>query len=266
MKSKLTLIALFLCIGQVYSQSDTTSSRGITINYSFNNESFEDTRFSFRNRVEPGFTSSLLLFWKKNRSRHSFRLGFGKNFPQRAGELVAFNNLRPEFIYTYQREIANWYVGGYFGLGSLLSFPTGLWAGNNNISYSIWGSVGLATEFQKRLPFNNERFAIFSRLRIPIVSYVIRPSYGLPYPEDFIEDGVFNFQREGMGRYVLSSGNLNSLNTFQKAYFEVGFSSYFAKKRHEIGLSYILDYLKIDEVKEVKQVKNGIQLSTNFKF
>lgn len=266
---KIRLIILVLVLFHVFkaaSQEDNTSTRGILIGYAFNNENFKDTRLTFRNRVESGFTGRILFFWGKNQNRHSVELSFGKNVAKRKKEMVAFTNLRPELIYTYHKKIATFLVGGYFDVGSLLSFPVGLWAGNNSISYTNWSSLGLSVELHKRLPYNKERFAVLSRLRTPIVSYVTRPSYGLPYPTGFVEDGVFDFQRTGMGKYVLSSGEITSFNRFQKVYFELGLTSRFTKKQHEVGLSYVLDYLKVRDVKGVRQVKNSIQVFSEIKF
>ncbi|MEM8526890.1 MAG: hypothetical protein AAGG68_19775 [Bacteroidota bacterium] len=268
MNSRLIFIAILLFyFGQIFSQVASSSSKGIAISHTINQENFKDERLSFRNRTSTGFTSQLSFFWDKKNTRQTINLGFGKNTRSNDTGMVSFENLRPRLTYAYQRILHNFHVGGTLNVESLLSFPvSGRWAGNNSISYTIWSSIGLSTAFHQPLFFKKQKFALISEFHLPVLSYVVRPSYGLPYPEDFLKDETFDFQRKNMTASLLTSGKIRSLNQFQQLNFRVGFSSFLSSKQHEIRLSYSFDYLKLRDVKSVRQMKNGLQLLGIFKF
>ncbi|MEM6377843.1 MAG: hypothetical protein AAF705_06505, partial [Bacteroidota bacterium] len=116
------------------------------------------------------------------------------------------------------------------------------------------------------LSIGNQNFSILSDFNLPLLTYVIRPAYGLPYPEDFLEDGTFDFQRTGMTGTLLTSGKIRSLGYFQQFRFRLGLASLLTSQQHEIGLSYLFDYLNVKDIKPVRQIKNGLQLSGTFKF
>jgi len=66
---------------------------------------------------------------------------------------------------------------------------------------------------------------------------VIRPAYGHPYPEHYLQEGVFHPNRSGMGKSIVKSGRLKTVNKYQNIKLVVGLS-YYHKDHLKIGLQF----------------------------
>jgi hypothetical protein len=265
MENKMACLILILIIGPyAFCQSDNFLPKGLEISFSTNLETNKESRFSFRKRTEIGFNTSLKYHWGGIQNKQSIDVSFGKNFRSLKNNLVIFNFLKPTIVYTFQRKVNNFFLGGFADIGALLAFPRG-WTGDNAIAYTLWTSLGVSAEYYKAISSKKES-AFFLKLRFPLISYVVRPAYGFPYPEKFIRDGTFDFQRQNMGKYILTSGKITSLHKFQNILFDLGYLLHITKKRHQVGLTYTLEYLRYNEVRDVMQFRNGIKLFSIFKF
>ncbi|MEN0049861.1 MAG: hypothetical protein AAF806_22560 [Bacteroidota bacterium] len=267
MNKVIFIVILLFFTEQGYCQINTFPTKGISLSYALTQESFKDERLTFRNRVEDGFITTISYFQVSERNLHRIDLGFGKNRINRNHRAATIINLRPQLTYTFQRKFIDWYVGGTMNIGSLLSFPnSNRWAGNNTISYTIWSSLGISGRYQKPFELKNQRFHVVADFHFPLLSYLIRPTYGLPYPSNYLEDGTFDFQRQNLTSALLRSGKIRSLDQFQYLETRLGLSTFLTSKQHEIRLSYLFDYFNVNEVKPVRQIRNGLELSGAYKF
>ncbi|MEM1326047.1 MAG: hypothetical protein AAGI23_08845 [Bacteroidota bacterium] len=259
----LALGLLFLCFTKAQAQSADSSSNGFLIAYIQNTETTQEERMTYRKYTQPAFNLALQYFWEKQDKRQAIELRLGKNLNVIGTRFMTFQHLRPNMSYTYERKRGGLLLGGYVDIGSLLHFPLRNWEGNNTISYTMWSSMGFSGSWRQALSKDN-KFSAQARLRFPLVAYVIRPAYGLPYPDNYLEDGTFDFQRKEMTRHLLTSGKMSTLDRFQQILFEAGLSMHITEKQHQIGLSYVLDYLNYNEEKDIQQLRNGLQLSGIF--
>ena len=47
-----------------------------------------------------------------------------------------------------------------------------------------------------------------TRVSMPIVTYLIRPSYTFPYTDKYLEKDVFQFSKKGLAQNIITSGKI----------------------------------------------------------
>ena len=237
------------------------------------NRIFFDLGINYLSNKETHFTSNF-----RDGVGSRFEIGFERKTPKsinRFSLLGAHTNtgndnisrsitLQPELRYTHLRSISNkgFQLGGYLDAGTLLNFRQGVWSNENGTNYTIWSSLGLSTQFDKKISFGNRELNWITQFSIPILSYLIRPSYTFPYTDNFLENEVFNFERSGLGEKIITGGSLALLNNFFRPQFQTGFSFSTKNKNWEFGLKYAFDYLQTQEVKPVFQTRHQLSLTS----
>ena len=155
-------------------------------------------------------------------------------------------------LYSYQRNLKNNWIGGYFHSSTLLNFPknTQKLFGNNPISYTIVQSLGFAANRTENLfEKNNHRLEVSAGGKIALLNHVIRPAYGHPYPEHFLQEDVFNPTQEGLGSSIFKSGKIQSLDKYQNIKLALEFN-YIYRKHLKIGIQYQGNFQKINTGKQ----------------
>jgi len=183
-------------------------------------------------------------------------------------ENVSYSNLlRPEVRYEHlrKRDEKNLNLGGYYDVGALLNFRRGSWPSENNINYSIWSSLGLVATYKKLLTLNSKQFSWDTKFSLPLLTYLIRPSYTFPYTDNYLEDGVFNFDRSGLGEKIVTGGNIVTINKFMNVGFQTGIALPSKNERWDYGLTYSFNYFQTNELKPVFQIIHALHLSVNLK-
>ncbi len=55
---------------------------------------------------------------------------------------------------------------------------------------------------------------LITALQCPLVSYLMRPAFGIPYPENYLQEGVYNPKDKGIAVPFVTSGKLTSFDQF----------------------------------------------------
>lgn len=233
----------WLCLGLLWlsfsclAQKDGKIRRLVFEN-GLNLQTVLDQRFTANAQTHFGFHTKTGFEFGKNQRLNRFEIHFAKNFVKR--DLTFFTNLHSGFRYTHLRptKMKQLKLGAYLDVGSLLIFPDGQWSENNPISYTIWSSLGMAAHWEKPIMIKQKKMTLSIEGALPLLSYVIRPAHAHPYPDNYLVDGVFDFEQKEMAKYLIKSGKLKTLNQFNNFIAQTTLTVPFGKKEHQIGLSY----------------------------
>ncbi len=172
------------------------------------------------------------------------------------------DNLRPEIKYDYLRIIhKNKAIGGYIDLCSLIAFRRGKGTSENGISYCLWSSLGISAQINKTINISKKTINWNNKVSLPIISYVVRPSYSFPYSDNFIQEGTFNFARSGLAKAIVTGGNLKDITAFSNIRFQTGLNYIADNKKWGYGLHYSFGYLQTKELKPLFQFNHQISLT-----
>ncbi len=175
----------------------------------------------------------------------------------RRSNVVTFNNLTPEIRYEYLQRKGNWAIGGYADVGTILSLASGVWAKENGLSYCIWSSVGASARYEKRIGQNRVWQSAFS---LPVLSYVVRPSYMFPYSDNFLTEEKFDLGKRGLAKAILTGCKLQAIGQFSNIKFNTAIYTTSANKKWSYGLQYQMSYLHASGSKALSQVNHQIGL------
>lgn len=131
---------------------------------------------------------------------------------------------------------------------------------NNPVSYDAGSAISLGTRASHSFSGRFSRLAASFHLLIPVVAYVIRPAYGVPYPEAFLKDGVFNHQDEGLVGPMLTSGKLKTIDGFFRTQTTTSLTYSFSGTK-SIRLSYSWEYYHIPSALPVRQGNQALIVS-----
>jgi len=157
------------------------------------------------------------------------------------GGLLSLMTIRPEIYYSYERKVKDGiWLGGFFDNNTLLNFPTNTSSvfNSNPISYTIAQSIGPRVSYLKSL--DNNKINLRTSAQVSLLSYVVQPAFGHPYPSQFLEEGKFNPTREGMAWPLTKSGKIATVNKFNSFRVELGFF-YHINNSLKIGVDYNLN-------------------------
>jgi len=223
------LLSLF-CSSKSFSQEEALrNTRSLTIGVGWSLQTIKDSRLSaltYRSR-QPTYH----IGWRKQTSstRQELDLTFSMKSSVKSERILDLRFFKPSFSYSLEKRVNDAWIGGFFNTTTFLTFPssrTGHFS-NNPVSYTMTNSIGPKMSWGRSWEVNDvERFRLMTSAETSLLSYVVRPAYGHPYPERFLQSGTFTPTREGMAGPLLRSGKLMSINKFQS--FKVVFSlSYF---------------------------------------
>lgn len=131
---------------------------------------------------------------------------------------------------------------------------------NNPVSYDAGASLTLATHFSKHVSVSKSILQLDYSLAVPVLTYLIRPAYGVPYPKNYLEDGVYNPKDEGIAGPFLKSGSLVTFNDFFRVQSNVTIT-YPIKSRNALRLGYGWDFYSIQSLKKVQLADHTVSLS-----
>ncbi|MBC3787169.1 hypothetical protein [Spirosoma utsteinense] len=131
---------------------------------------------------------------------------------------------------------------------------------NNPVSYDAGTAISIGTQANHSFSGRFSRLAASFQLSVPVVAYVIRPAYGVPYPEAFLQDGVFNHQDQGLTGPLVSSGRVRSTGDFFRLQTTTSLTYSFSNTK-TIRLSYDWEYYSIPSNLPVSQGNQSLTVS-----
>ena len=252
LKSVLVFTFVLLIVLPLAAQNDNKLHREFGIKFGTSFTAYNETRYSAitKNYKQPKIG---LVYAKWNdKKREEFYASYTSTFSNPNPQNLWYKIIHPEVVYSYQRKVANTWIGGYYHSSTLLNFPKNdkKLFGNNPISYTIANGLGIAINHAESLLENdNRRLDIYGGAKMALLNYVIRPSYGHPYPEDYLQEDVFKPTRAGMGKSVAKSGKFRTVDKYQSMKLVMGLNFYH-KDHLKIGVQYERNFQKVREGKQ----------------
>lgn len=254
-------ILLFLVLIAISSFLNAQNTHGYFIGVGLTQQRTKEVRFTSNFRNGLGINMSLGYEKTSPKALQKMSLIFLK--ANQGKENISFTtNLRPELYYEYLKIIGEKGVsiGGHVGLGTILGIKRGVWSPENYISYSIWNSVGISGQYQSPLSISNKIGTWKTQVSMPIVTYLIRPSYTFPYTDNYLENDVFRFSRKGLAQKIITGGNIVLPNKFTNINFQTGIWLPNARKTATFGLQYAFNLYATKEVKPIIQTNHSLNL------
>lgn len=264
MAKYLLLNILTLLFGTtLYAQK--VDSQSYFLNFGVAIPSTKETHFTSNFRRGVGYNVQMGYERKSLKSTNRFSVLF-LQANQGKGNISYSTILRPEIKYEHLRSINEngLWIGGYYDIGTLLNFRRGIWGSEKGINYTIWSSVGVSSQYNKQIRLMDKQFRWNTRFSIPILTYLIRPSYTFPYPDNYLQSGVFSFDRNGLGKKIVSGGNFVTFDKFLNVSFQTGISIPTENKKWEFGINYSFNYMQTNELKPVFQPIHSLNFNIKF--
>jgi len=261
------LLILIFANASLLAQDDIhPTQKEIGVQFGLSINSIKEERFSAitKKYVQPKFG---LVYRKQNdKKRQELLLSFTSSLSRDQPKYLWYKIINPEVSYTYQRKVADFWVGGYYQSSTFLN-----WAqndqnsfGNNSIAYTISNNLGIAVDRSLEISSKGKhKFDSDMGVRSTLLSHVIRPHYGHPYPEHFLQEDVFNPTRAGMGKSVAKSGKLRTVNKFWGMNLKLGFN-YIYNDKWKMGVQYGFNMLRNNEGKKMIQKAHDVMLGVSY--
>ncbi len=252
MKHFLFGFLLSFFIGKSFAQNVSSFWIGFSPNF----QSTKETRYTSNFRFGLAYVGTL-GYSNYNEKRNIFVETEFASATLGAKNISSTRNLQAglQFSYIFQRaDRINF--GPDLQVGSLLQFRNGVRSSNNSISYLIWNSLGITA---------NKPFIIGSRPcnligSLPLISYVIRPSYSFPFTDRFLLQENYNLGLEDLRSNIVKGGKLRTLNSF--VHLKLGIESYyFVKKNFGASIRYQFSYLSYLKQKSLFQFTHQLIFS-----
>ena len=261
MKNTLLFLIIITSLSLLAQEEEKKGKHYFHIDYGLNQQSILEQRFSALPLNFTGFNTRLAYSWENEKSLQEIATNFSKTTTRGKVSLL-FNVLNPELKYTNWRLRKDKFLhfGAYWDFGSVLHFVDGNWRGENNISYTIWSSLGVSALFRKEINISNRQFLLRTEASLPLLAYSIRPAFGIQYPENFIQDGVFDFKREGLGGYIIKGGKLRTVNAFQNVKLKTSLALPLTAKKHQVGFDYQWSFLYAKGEKSISYAQHHLTL------
>jgi len=209
------LLSIILLPFTLLSQSeiDFYNSNSLKIGIGFSRSAIKDLRLSNStfNRIAPKYTIGYIQANENRISSIDFSFS---SFLAGQNTLLALKNLNIGIDYSYQRKVnKNIWIGGFLDHRTLLNFPKSkTWLYNNNpISYTLSQSIGPKITYGKQMG----KLSGLAEFQTALLSYLVQPIYGHPYPDKFLDEEVFNPNLSGLAGPLLKSGKVVSLNKYR---------------------------------------------------
>jgi len=232
----------------------------------FNITSITDKRFSNLEKkyIQPKL-GLVISKWNTQR-REEFLISYTTNTAVNNPKNIWYKVIHPEVNYTYQRRVSNMWIGGSFQSSTLLLFPNnGRRLYNNNpISYTIANSLGIAINRSISVLQNEDQKAdIGFGFRSSLLTHLIRPAYAHPYPEHYLQEEVFSPTRSGLGKSIVKSGKLKTINKYYNMRLVIGFN-YIHGNNVKFNFQYIINIENSNEAKALTQKNHNLIFGVSY--
>lgn len=249
-----------------FAQKENTRHRELGIRFGASFTTYNEARYSAMTKKYIQPKVGLIYIKMTDKKREELVLSYTSTFKPSNAQNLWYKIINPEVNYTYQRKVANTWIGVFHQNSTLLNFPKNgkRLFGNNPISYTIANSLGVAADFSTiLLEKNNRRLDIGAGTKIALLSHVIRPTFGHPYPEHYLQEDVFNPTRKGLGKSIFKSGKIRTINKYQSIKFVFSLN-YYHRDHLKVGINYEGNFQKVKEGKRAVFKSNDLAFSVYY--
>jgi len=263
-----TFISTFLilsCYIPVAGQESNPSNNEISLSVGISDMTILDRRLSGSAKSYRVPVFGLITIRSNEDFRHEFNFKYSLKVKEASTDLLNYNFHRPEFYYSLQKNSGGVWIGGHINFNTLLTFPTGSSRlfGNNPISYTIASGLGPSISYNSDALFGQDRLSFQSNVNVSLLNYVIRPEQGHPYPDEFLEPGVFTPTREGMAGPLLRSGTVKTIDKYQSIRINLGVF-YAVSSSFRLGINAQVAYNNDSSLKSSKYSSVDYVLSASY--
>ena len=258
------LLLVVVSLG-VWAQANDSRNREIGISFGTSKVSLFESRYS---ALTKRFSAPSFGFFSRSSSstlKHEFVFNYTLRSRYDGSELLDYKLHRPDFFFSLQRNSRFGWLGGNINLSTLLTLPSNVTGHYSNapISYTMAASLGPSISIDRSIGGKDGHLSVEADLHTSLLAYVIRPSYGHPYPDQFLEPGTFTPTREGMGAKLLTSGKIRTIDKYKAIKFRIGVH-YLISSNIKIGLSYNIDYVHSQVGKSATYNNQNIALAASY--
>lgn len=253
-----------LCKISFSQETSRTSFREIGFKVGIAHLSIQDDRFSAISK--SGWTPSYEINFKKIKTHSKQEWSFGFSMANQLGNdpLLNAKVIRPNITYSYERKFKQLWIGGFLNSSTILQFPRTNTSHfeNNPISYTISQSIGPRFSLNQNFG-THDQWSLDGAAQISLLNYVIRPAYGHPYPEKYLQAGRFHPTRSNMTAPLIKSGKIHSIDKFQSFKIVLGIS-YIVSDRMKVSVNYRIDHLNTTDRQRSKFSSQEILFGVNY--
>ncbi len=249
---------IFIVFIFITTWSTAQTNQNFYIGGGLTQQSTRESRFT--SNFRQGLGQKVLMGYEKNTLKRINKIDISFNHVNIGeGNISRAKSLQPEIRYEHLRLLKNPKIalGSYVDIGTILSFRNN-WASDSYLSYCIWNSVGLSGRYQKTIALGGRTLIWQTQASMPIVSYLIRPSYTFPYTDNYLENGVFQLDQTGLAGKIITGGSLVLPHKFSNIRFQTALFLPTTNQKWSFGLNYAFDFLRTNEVKPILQTNHSL--------
>ena len=242
-EQKVFLWLLLFSPSLLLSQSETerTYSGRFTVRVGLSRAVVQDARLSGRSHRAWYPRYGISHFDMKENSQSTLHIDLAFFTGSRSDKIFRMKTVHTDVVYSYRRRLGNgFWVGGYMNTFTLFNYPVSAvpsFFTNNPISYHLSQSVGPSVSWS---PVRSDGlYPVLASSDIALLSYVIQPVYGHPYPAKYLKEGVFDPNRSRMAGPFMKSGKIMAFKRFMHMNIQLGWF-FLVNNRYTFGLDYRL--------------------------
>jgi len=265
------IITLLCCLSfPSLAQEEPTNMRYFNMEAGVSFPKYLDEAISSLRYQGPAFTGSAGFLLRNQKRIEQLDFFFDAGFLDNKANGASMTEYNSTLNYGYQRHIKTlspnflpgelqWYVGGTFS-GIYLFLDHSSYS-NNAFNNSVYLSLNPSTTFLYDFDLWNRKFTAHASAFFPILTFALRPAYGSPKFEGYLDDSdekpVASFFESGQLVTLNKFFRLNTLYTLE----------YHLKNNNALRIRYMWDFYTFNETsRSVKAGSHTITIGTMFSF
>lgn len=265
-----TLLLSLYCSPSLQAQEEVPERRYFNMEAGVSFPKYLDEAISTLRYQGPAFSGGGGFLLRNNRRIEQIDFLFDFGFLDNEANGATITEYNSTLNYTYQRYIKplsldllpgdlQWYAGGtissFWALLDHSSFT------NNSLNSSVYITLNPSTTFLYDFALWNQKFTAHASAFIPVLAFVVRPAYGSPKFEGFLDDSddkpVSSFFESGQLVSLNKFFRLNTLYTLE----------YHLKNNNALRLRYMWDFYTFSQTsRTVKAASHMFTIGTMFSF
>lgn len=265
-----TLLVCLYSPSLLHAQEESAGLRYFNLETGVSFPKYLDESISTLRYQGPASSSSGGFLLRNTRRIHQIDAFFDIGFLDNKTNGATITEYNATVNYSYQRYIKSipisflsgdlqWYAGGTFsGIWVLLDHNSFT---NNSLNNSVYLTLNPSTTFLYDFELWNQKFTAHASAFIPILAFAVRPAYGSPKFEGFLDD-----PDEKPVSSFFESGQLVSLNKFFRLN-TLYTLEYHLKNNNALRFRYMWDFYTFNETsRQVKAASHMFTIGTMFSF
>lgn len=269
----ISLVNMAICLSLPFyaqAQEETSNLRYFNLEAGGSWPKYQDEAISTLRYKGPAFSGGGGFLFRNEQRFHQIDVLFDMGFLSNDANGASMTEYNTTINYSYQRHIKDlslnflpedlqWYVGGTFSSFWVLLDHSSFT--NNSFNNSVYLTLNPSTTLLYDFGLWNRKFTASASAFLPILAFAVRPAYGSPKFEGFLDDPdekpVGSFFESGKLVTINKFFRLNTLYTLE----------YHLKNNNALRIRYMWDFYTYHETsRTVKAGTHMITFGTMFSF